>query len=94
MIFKKIKFLLYSLLVLSIMAFLLFNEYGIVKYIKLKNEVDNLNLKIEQAENQIKKLTAEIDSLQNNNFKIEKVAREKYHMLGESEQALNVEENN
>ncbi len=69
-----------------------FNEYGILKYLQLKNDIGELNSKIEMAESEIKKLKKEIDSLKHSNIKIEKVAREKYHMLRENERALRIEE--
>ena len=67
--------------------FLLFNEYGIVKYIRLNNQVNELNKQINEVEQQNKRLQAEIDSLENKvPAKIEEVAREKYNMIrpGES----------
>lgn len=75
-----------------IFSFLLFNEYGIVRYFELKREVTNLNEQIQQTEERIQQLNSEIDSLKNSSYKIEKVARERYHMLQEKEQALSVEE--
>ena len=55
--------------------FLLFNEYGIVKYIRLNNQVNELNKKINEVEKENKRLQAEIDSLQRKvPAKIEQVA--------------------
>ena len=73
--------------------FLLFNEYGIVKYIRLNNQVSELNMKINEVEKENKQLQAEIDSLENKiPAKIEKVAREKYNMQRPGESKIVVEE--
>jgi len=92
MLTRNIKYLLVLAVLIAIISFLLFNEFGIVKYFKLKNEIDEIYLSIEETEENIEKMNAEIDSLNNSNIKIEKVAREEYHMLKENEQALEVKE--
>lgn len=88
---RKIKKLLYLALLLLIIIFLLFNEYGVIKYLGIKDDINELNKKIRTTEKKIDSLRSEIDSLNNDLYKIEKVAREKYHMLGENEQALKIE---
>lgn len=92
MLTRNIKYLLVFVLLIAIISFLLFNEFGIIKYFKLKSEIVEISLRIKDAEENIEKMNAEIDSLNNSNIKIEKVAREKYHMLRENEQALEVKE--
>ena len=73
--------------------FILFNEYGAVKYIRLNNQVNELNTKISEVEKENKQLQAEIDSLENKvPAKIEKVAREKYNMQRPGESKIVVEE--
>ena len=76
----------------AILVFLLFNDYGLIKYFQLKSQVGELEIKIEKAEIEIEKLAREIDSLKNNDGKIEKLAREKYNMHGKNEKAIEVEE--
>lgn len=78
---------------LAVVAFLFFNEYGIMKYLKLKGEISDIEKQISDADNQLRALQAEIDSLKTSNVKIEKVAREKYNMLRKNEKVLKVEEN-
>lgn len=92
MLTRNIKYLLVFVLLIAIISFLLFNEFGIIKYFKLKSEIVEISLRIKDAEENIEKMSAEIDSLNNSNIKIEKVAREKYHMLRKNEQALEVKE--
>lgn len=89
---RNIKYLLISAVFISIISFLLFNEFGVVKYFRLKNEIKDIERRIEEAEKSIVRMNAEIDSLKNSSIKIEKVAREKYRMLRENEQALEVRE--
>jgi len=80
-------------LLLAVFAFLFFNENGILKFIKLKKEIGNLEDEINKAEERLKQLQTEIDSLQKSDFKIEQVAREKYNMLRRNEKVFKVEEN-
>ena len=73
--------------------FLFFNEYGIIRYIKLNNQGNELNEKINEVEKENKRLQAEIDSLENKvPAKIEKVAREKYNMIRPGERKIVVED--
>ena len=60
---------------------------------KLKSEVGNLQAEIENTEQRLKQLDGEIDSLKTNLVKIEKIARERYHMLRKNEKAFKVEKN-
>jgi cell division protein FtsL len=84
--------LLFGLIILTVFAFLFFNENGIVKYLSLKSEINDLDTQIKEADKKILQLQKEIDSLKTSKEKIEKVARERYHMLLPSEQVLKVEE--
>ena len=92
MLTRNIKYLLVTAVLITIISFLLFNEFGVVKFFKLKNEINEITQRIEEADENIVKMNAEIDSLNNSNIKIEKVAREEYHMLKKNEQALEVKE--
>ena len=90
MLTRNIKYLLVIAVLITIISFLLFNEFGVVKFFKLKNEINEITQRIEEADENIVKMNAEIDSLNNSNIKIEKVAREEYPMLKKNEQALEV----
>lgn len=90
---KKFIIVIIGLIFLAGIIFLSFNEYGIVKYIKLNNQVAELNEKIKAAEQENRKLQAEIDSLEKKvPSKIEEVAREKYNMMRPGESKIEVEE--
>lgn len=90
---KKFIIVIIGLIFLAGIIFLSFNEYGIVKYIKLNNQVAELNEKIKAAELENRRLQAEIDSLENKvPSKIEEVAREKYNMMRPGESKIVVEE--
>ena len=83
---NRVKFVFIALLSLSGGVYLLFNEKGIMRYVELKNEVDDLNEKIELLEKENNKLIEEIDSLKNKiPSKIERTAREKYDMIRPNE---------
>ena len=85
--------LLFLLITLVLLAYLFFNENGIVKYIELKSQLKNLDHEIKNSEEQLNALRAEIDSLKNSKVKIEKVARERYHMMLPDERVLRIKEN-
>ena len=88
----KIKYIVYLVIILLGIAYLLFNKYGILKYWKLEQKVNELKEKISTVEKQNKILEAEIDSLKKEiPAKIEKLAREKYKMKGKNEQVIKVE---
>ncbi len=79
-----------AFLIIAIL-FLLFNDQGVIKYFKLKAEIKELDEEIEKSRNEIKRLTLEIDSLKHSNKKIEKIAREKYHMKRPNEEEFLIE---
>lgn len=89
---KLIVRLLVSFIIISVIAFLVFNENGILKYLSLKNELHELDLQINTAEEKIRMLESEIDSLINSKEKMERVARERYHMMLPDERVLKIEE--
>ncbi len=90
---KKTKFYLLLAVILIGGAYLFFNEFGILKYIELKNDVDSLKQKIAKVDDENKALESEIDSLKRKEpAKIEQVAREKYNMMREGEKKIEMNE--
>ena len=88
---KKIKYVFFIIIFLIGSAYLIFNESGIVKYLKLKQQLDSLNVQISDVNNDNKHLQAEIDSLQKKvPAKIERVAREKYGMIRKGEKTIKI----
>ena len=86
---SKVKFLFVALLSVVGGVFLLFNEKGVIRYVDLKNQVDNLNEQIEMLEKENKKLEGEIDSLKKKIPSIiERTAREKYDMIRPGEKKI------
>lgn len=81
------------ILVIGVVAFLIFNQNGLIKYLNLRSEIEHLDSQIKSSEEKIKKLSQEIDSLNTSRDKIERVAREKYHMMKSNERVLKIEEN-
>ncbi len=76
----KILKIIYILIAIVVITLLFINDNGVIKFLNLKNEISQLDKKIETTKSQIEKLNAEIDSLKNSDFKIEQVARDKYRM--------------
>jgi cell division protein FtsB len=77
---------------LAVLAFITFNEYGLLKYLHVKKELKQLNEEILRSEERIKAMEAEIDSLKISKYKIEQVAREKYDMMKKNEKVFKIEE--
>jgi cell division protein FtsL len=84
--------LLIAVIILSAVTFLFLNENGVLKFIKLKGEINRLDDEIKKAEMKLQSLQEEIDSLNTKKEKIEKVARERYNMMFPEENVLGVEE--
>ena len=81
-----------GVLFLAVCAFLIFNENGLLKYLKIRKELAQMEIQIRKAEEKLSSLEKEIDSLQTSKEKIEQVAREKFHMMKKNEKAFIVEE--
>ena len=77
--------IVYVVIALSVITLLFINDNGVIKFLNLKNEINQLDEKIETTKFQIEKLNSEIDSLENSDVKIEQVARDKYRMKYEDE---------
>jgi len=80
--------IVFSLLIVSMLAFLFFNKSGIMKYLKLKGRYNNLLIEKEQTQSKISQMKLTIDSLKNSSVKKEQVARERYDMLNKNEKAF------
>ncbi|MBX3008929.1 MAG: septum formation initiator family protein [Melioribacteraceae bacterium] len=82
-----------GLLFLLVIGYLVFNDNGFIKFMKLKNEIHELQIRIDSADQKLKSLQQEIDSLQTSQEKIEKVARERYDMKFPDENVIKIDEN-
>lgn len=71
---------------------LIFNKNGLLKFLKLKSEKDEIVSQVQTQKNEIRKIKKEIDSLYHNDAKIEKVAREKFNMKSPNEKVVKVVE--
>lgn len=90
---NKIARYAFILFLIAGLSFIVFNDTGYMKYIRLKGEVKELRMKISEKQLVNKNLEAEIDSLEKKNpDKIEQVAREKYGMMKKGEKIIKVEE--
>ena len=86
---KKTRFYIIATIVVIGTMYLLFNNFGVVKYAKVKSELEDLNIRITQLEEENRMLEAEIDSIKRNvPAKIEKIAREKYDMIRPNEKKV------
>lgn len=87
---KSSYIIIVSVIILTIM-FLIFNKFGLIKFLTLKNEKNNLVEKLEEVKQKNTFLNSQIDSLKNDDGKIEKVAREKYNMKRKGERVIKIE---
>ena len=70
-----------------------FNEFGLLKYLKLKKEVSTITNEINKVKEKNQALKNEVDSLERKvPAKIEKVAREKYGMIRPGEKTIEIKE--
>ena len=90
---NKIARYAFILLLLIGLGFIIFNNSGYIKYLKLKSEVKEIRNEENQKELENKNLQVEIDSLEKkNSTKVEQIAREKYGMMKKGEKIIKVEE--
>ena len=88
---KKYYFYLGFFLFLIGLAYLFFNESGVIKLLKAKKEHEAVQIEIKKTEEENKKLQNEIDSIRNKvPAKVEKVAREQHNMIRKNEKAIEV----
>jgi len=90
---NKIARYAFILLVLIGIGFLIFNDSGYIRYLKLNSEVKEIKNEVSKKVLENKNLEAENDSLKKKNpAKIEQLAREKYGMMKKGEKIIKVEE--
>ncbi|MFH1195959.1 MAG: septum formation initiator family protein [bacterium] len=89
---KKINllFVAYLIIILLGVAFLVFNDFGFIKYLEMKKEVAAMKKELERSQGVVKQLRMEIDSLKTSSYKIEQVAREKYNMIRPGEKVIKI----
>jgi cell division protein FtsB len=87
----KFRLLLIAIIITAGAAFLIFNENGLIKYMKLKEDHKILNAKADSMDLENKRLEEEIDSLSRKvPAKIEQTAREQYDMMRRGETKVEV----
>ncbi|MFA7420511.1 MAG: septum formation initiator family protein [Melioribacteraceae bacterium] len=84
--------ILIAVVFLGASAFIVFNENGLLKFLKIRKELKQMDSEIKKAEEKLFMLEREIDSLKTSKVKLERVAREKYHMLKKTEKVFRIEE--
>ena len=91
---QRVKFYLYALLAFLIIAFIVFNSDGLLKYFSLQSQISEIEEQIEKVEAKLDSLNNEIEQLKNSDKKIEQVAREKFNMHKPNETPIRVEKVN
>jgi cell division protein FtsB len=75
---------------LPLLIFILFGNHGVVQRLRLQHQRADLETKIQQAEEEGKRLQSESKALDGDKRAIEKVARENYGMHREGETVYKV----
>jgi cell division protein FtsB len=89
----KLKYIIFAIIFVAGLVYLIFNESGVIKYLKLKEQVKSLNEQVSDVDKDNKRLQSEIDSLNNKvPAKIERTAREKYGMIRKGEKTIKINE--
>ncbi|MFA4923365.1 MAG: septum formation initiator family protein [Ignavibacteriaceae bacterium] len=89
---QKIFLVIFFTIALAGFFYLAFNETGIVKYAKVKSEVDSLKSVVKRLKEENRIISAENDSLLKKvPAKIERIAREKYSMGKKNEIVIKIE---
>ncbi len=87
----KFKYYFFAVIFLAGLAYTIFNDSGLIKYVRLKQQIKSLNEQILDVDKNNKQLQGEIDSLQKKiPAKIEKTAREKYGMIRKGEKTIKI----
>lgn len=90
---KKLLLILAVVVFIGGLLYILFDDKGVVKFYKLKGEVDSLKTEVESLKKENRKLFMEIDSLEKKiPAKMEEIAREKHNMKMKNEIKIKVEE--
>ena len=92
---KKTSFINYYLITMVLSLFvvvLVFNDFGLITYFKLKNKQNQLDKELQQLLMQQNDLRSEINKLQTDQNYIEQIAREKFMMVKPGERIYRVNE--
>ena len=92
---NKIKFTKIILYVVSVLivSYLVCNDNGLIKFLKIRSELKSLNEEIKKTEDELTSLENSIKMIKSNRDTIEKVAREKFNMKSRNEKVIIVNEN-
>jgi cell division protein FtsL len=89
---SRARFYIYLIAAIIVVAFIVFNSDGLLKYFTLNSQINEIEEQIKAVETKLDSLNREIELLKNDNKKIEKVAREKFNMHKPDEIPIRVEE--
>ena len=84
------KFFIYFSIVLACFAIITFKDRGILDYISVNKKLERLKKENERLEKENKKLKITIKKLKYDLKYIEKIAREKYNMIGDNETVIKI----
>ena len=83
---------LFTIIATICIMILIFNDFGLIRYFKLKKEHTLLDQELSQLLAQQQELRLELDRLQYDQDYIEKIAREKFLMVKPGEKIYKVED--
>lgn len=90
---KRLALIIISIVVLLGTTYLISYNTGVIKYLKLRKEIDSLNAVVKTLEQENQQLKGSYKALENHeHYKIEKIAREKYNFKKQGETVITIEE--
>ena len=89
-ILKNKRRTLFTIIGTFLLAYVMFGNHGVLTRIRLERQRGDMIEKVRQAEEETKKLQAQIKALEGDKKTIEKIAREKYGMAREGETVYKV----
>ena len=88
----RTKLYIYLTAALIVIAFLVFNSDGLLKYFQLNSQITEIEEQIKEVEAKIDSLNKEIELLKSDDKKIEKAARENFNMHKPNEIPIRIEQ--
>jgi cell division protein FtsL len=88
---KKLRLYIFGGIIFIGLLYLFANQYGLIKYNRLSNQVDSLKEQLEALKKENQMLQAQIDSLKRKiPVAVEKLARQKYDMIRPGEKKIEI----
>ncbi len=86
----RFRFIIYLLLIAIVLVYSIFKKKGVIDYFSLKVKYEEIVKENELLKKENTKLSQTINLLKNDKSYIEKIAREKFNMIGDGELLIKI----